>query len=529
MSRVVIIGAGHNALVTALVLARGGLAPLVLERREVVGGCLISDEICSGFRCPTLSHGIGPLVPEIARELDLPKQGLQSLSPSAQLCALNPDGPALILENRTVRSLEDGRHLVAKDVQQYRAFAETVDGLSQVIGPLVRQAAPRLEDAGARELFELLATGRRFRGLGRRNAFRLLQWGPMPIADLVTEWFDDPLLRASVAARGIFGRFAGPRSAGTAGELLLQSTLTGGIIAPSAMVRGGPGALTSALARAAQERGATIRTNAQVSRIVVKDGAVTGIQLESGEEIATQTVVSGADPKLTFLSLVDPVHLEPDFVQRIQCFRAMGVTAKLNFALDALPRFKGLDSLPAEDVKRALSGRIHVGPSLEYLERAFDQAKYGELSPRPYLDITIPSLVDSSLAPEGRHVMSVYMQYAPYASRTPWASSRSALERAVLETLNEYAPGLSNLVIDRQVITPDDLERVYGLSGGHIHHGEHAFDQMLMLRPALGWGRYQMPIRGLYLCGAGTHPGGGTTGACGTLAGRQILSDLGNR
>src|SRR5688572_25928976 len=342
----------------------------------------------------------------------------------------------------------------------------------------------------------------------------------MAVADLAGEWFENESMRAIVAARGIFGAFAGPWSAGTCGQLLLQAANDGSALAPAAFVKGGMGALTQALAKAATEAGADIRTNTEVARIEVADGRVSKVVLSNGEELPAWTCVSSHDPGITILELIDPGELEPSFRNKIQNYRAVGTVARVHLALTALPEFENASV-------EKLSGRIHIGPEIDYLERAFDAAKYGEFSPQPYMDITIPTLTDSSLAPNGAHVMSIHAQFAPYQLKEgDWDSRREELGDVIVNALSAYAPNLKKLIVGRQVLTPLDLERTYGLSGGHIHHGEMSLDQLFAFRPVIGYARYRTPIAGLYLCGSGTHPGGGVTVAPGFNASREILKDL---
>jgi phytoene dehydrogenase-like protein len=348
----------------------------------------------------------------------------------------------------------------------------------------------------------------------------------MAVADLVSEWFETELLRATIAARGIYGAFAGPWSAGTSAALLLQAAASGHATGPASFVRGGMGALSQALLSAATAAGATIRTGADVAAIRVRDGRASAVVLGGGEEIEARAVVSNADPRHTFLRLVDPTELEPDFLNKIRNYRSTGAAAKLNLALSGLPSFSALKKADGDGAER-LRGRIHIGPDIDYLERAFDAAKYGDYSMQPYMDITIPSLVDSSLAPTGAHVMSVYVQFAPYKLKEgDWVSRRDEFADRVLKVLSNYAPDLTELIVARQVITPLDLEQTYGLTGGHVFHGEMSLDQLFTFRPLIGWAQYRTPIEGLYLCGAGTHPGGGVTGAPGANASREILKDL---
>ena len=344
----------------------------------------------------------------------------------------------------------------------------------------------------------------------------------MAVADLVAEWFATDLLQAAVAARGIFGTAAGPWSAGTGAVLLLNAAIDPVPGGSTITVKGGPGALAKALADAAREAGATIRTDAAVSQIVVRDGRTAGVVLADGSEVPARSVVSSADPHRTLLELVDPVELDPTFLQRIRNYRMPGTVAKVNLTLGALPQFVGVAN-PAD-----LHGRIHIGPSIDYLERAFDASKYGEISAEPYLDVTIPSLADPSLCPPGRHVMSIYVQFAPYTllGNADWHTVRDQLATTVLRTLERYSPGIWNVIEHRQVLTPVDLEERYGLTRGHIFHGEPALDQLFTMRPVLGWAQYRTPIEGLFLCGAGTHPGGGITGAPGKNAAREIIKAL---
>jgi phytoene dehydrogenase-like protein len=330
-------------------------------------------------------------------------------------------------------------------------------------------------------------------------------------------------LRALFAARGIFGAFAGPWSAGTSAALLWQAAIDGQPSIPAAFIKGGLGTLSESLAKAALAMGAGIRTSAEAVKIQVSEEKATKVLLQDGEEIASGTVISSLDPRSTFLRLVDPIDLDPDFLSKIRNYRAVGTVAKVNLALSALPSFPAVNGTASEK----LTGRIHVGPEIDYLERAFDAAKYGTYSPAPYLDITIPSLTDPSLAPSGAHVMSIHVQFAPYKLKgRDWGSAAQPLGDTVVNTLSTYAPKLKELILARQVITPLDLETTYGLSGGHIFHGEQSLDQFFVFRPLLGWSQYRTPIKGLYLCGSGTHPGGGLTGGPGANAAREIVKDL---
>ena len=520
---IIIVGGGHNGLVTAAYLARAGLKTVVLERRELVGGASVTEEIYPGFRCSTLAHAAGPLSPQITADLNLSRFGLQMFIPEARVLALGSDGRSLCLYNDTSRAVSEIEKFSAGDAKNYPEFLKSFSRIGKVLSPLVTMTPPSIDQPAAADVWQLGKLGLAFRGLGKKDEYRLLRWAPMAVADLVAEWFETELLRATVAARGIYGAFAGPWSAGTSLGLIWQAAFDGNPLSPTSFVRGGMGALTEALAAAASAAGAEVRTGAQVDQIINADSDQARVVLANGEEIQARAIVSNADPRTTFLRLVDPVDLDPNFLLKLQNYRAHGTAAKINLALSGLPAFSSVNG----NETSALSGRIHVGSDIDYLERAFDAAKYGEFSPEPYLDITIPSVSDSSLAPEGKHVMSVFVQFAPFKLKQgDWASRREEFADAVIDQLSRYAPGLQELIIARQVITPQDLEETFGLSGGHIHHGEQSLDQFFTFRPLLGWAQYRTPLRRLYLCGAGTHPGGGITGVPGANAAREILKDV---
>jgi phytoene dehydrogenase-like protein len=519
MADIVIIGGGHNGLVTAYYLAKAGLKPLVIERRDTVGGGAITGDLHPGFRCPTLTHSTGLLWKDIASDMDLRRHGVEFVDSKTQIFAPGTDGNALVLYNDVGRSVESIRTFSAKDADAYPAYREAMSRISSVIASALTIAPPSIDRPTAADAWNMLRTGRKFRGLGKKDGYRLLRWGPMAVADLMHEWFDTELLSASIAAAGVSGTMLGPWSAGSALVLLMREAHRR--LAVGAQVRGGPGALANAMARAAEAAGAQIRTGATVARIIVRNERATAVALSTGEEIAARAVVSAADPKTTFLGLVDPVDLTPDFLAKIRNYRAHGTIAKVNLALGGLPRFLG------SEASESLSGRIHIGPEIDYLERAFDHAKYGEFSSQPWLDASIPSILDPQLAPPGKHVMSIYVHFAPYALRgTTWDAARAPLRDAVMQVLGRYAPGIEEQVIASQVITPAELERDYGFAGGHIFHGELALDQLLTMRPLLGYAQYRAPIEALYLCGAGTHPGGFLTGGSGRNAAREIARHL---
>jgi phytoene dehydrogenase-like protein len=519
---VIIIGGGHNGLVTAFYLAKAGFKPLVLERRAQIGGAAITEEFSPGFRCSTLAHSAGPLLPEVVSDMQLARHGLKLVTPEVAVTALSPDGRALVLYNDATRAAQEISKLSAKDAERYPVFQQSLEKIGRVIRDALKLAPPNIDDPSRSDLWAMLQTGRALRKLGKKDMYRLLRWGPMAVADLVAEFFETELLRATVAARGIFGTAMGPWSAGSSLVLLIRAAGDPHPAGSSFFAIGGTGAITQAMSAAAKEAGAEIRTSAEVKEVRVKDGVVTGVVLASGQEISAKAVISNADPRRTLLTLVDPTHLTPDFVMKLQNIRMPGTVAKVNLALSALPKFTALNGNDA-----ALRSRIHIGPEIDYLERAFDESKYGNFSPHPYLEVTVPSLTDPALAPSGKHVMSIYMQYAPFKLKnSDWDSQRSALGETVVETLAEYAPDLPSLVEDGQIITPKDLESTYGMTGGHIFHGELALDQFFTMRPLLDWARYNTPIQNLYLCGSGTHPGVGLTGGSGANAAREILKQL---
>jgi phytoene dehydrogenase-like protein len=522
---IVILGGGHNALVAAFYLAKKGLKPLVLERRAIVGGAAVTEEFHPGFRCSTVAHAGGPPLPSIVNDMQLGRFGLERLESPVRIFAPSPDGRALTLYTDPSASARQIENFSKKDATHYVELSEGLHHLAPILTELLTLTPPEIEKPSKEDLWKLLKVGRKVRGLGKKVMMRLLRWGPMAVADFVAEFFETDLLRATVAARGIFSASMGPWSAGSTALLLLRAASDPYPVGNSAYPRGGMGALTAAMAASAKQAGAEIRTGAEVEQILVKNGSVTGVLLKGGEEISAKRVVSGADPRRTLLGLLDPVHLPPSFVVKMQHYRSQGVAAKLNLALDALPNFTAIKN--SSDGNAALAGRLHIGPGIDYLEHAFDDSKYGEFSRAPYLDISIPSILDSSLAPEGKHVMSIYMQFAPYRLKQgDWSQQRDALADTIIKTLATYAPDLPGKILARQTLTPKDLEENYGLTGGHAFHGELALDQIFTMRPLLGWARYRMPVKGLYLCGNGTHPGNGVTGASGANAAREILKDV---
>ena len=518
----IIIGAGHNGLVTACYLAKAGLKTLVLERRDVVGGGAVTEEFHPGFRCSTLDHAAGPLSSQVLSDLHLSQHGLEFISPEVRVLSLDRDGKSLCIYNDTAKTVSELEKFSSKDAKAYPEFLTSFSRIGSVLAPILSMTPPSIDHPTANDAWQFGKVGLAFRGLGKKDEYRLLRWGPMAVADLVAEWFETELLRATVAARGVAGSFAGPWSAGSSLGLLLQAALDSNPISPSLFVKGGMGGVTKALASAAGALGVEIKTNSEVVKLETTEGSAK-VVLKDGSEFSARAIISNADPRTTFLRLVDPVDLDPNFLLKMRNYRAKGTVAKINLALDGLPNFVGVD-------QSKLTGRIHIGPEIDYLERAFDAVKYGEFSKEPYLDITIPTLTDSTLAPPGKHVMSVHCQFVPYSLKEGnWNTRGQEFADIVINHIASYAPGLKDLILSGQVITPLDLEQVYGLSNGHIHHGEQALDQFFTFRPLIGFAQYRTPLKRLYLCGAGTHPGGGITGLSGANAAREIVKDLKSR
>ena len=534
----IVVGAGHNALVTAAYLAKGGLRTLVLERRDRVGGAADTTELGAGIRVPTLAHTVGRLRPSVQKDLDLGRHGLSLVAPDVRVFAPSPDGTQITLWSDVARTVAGLNTRSKKDANAYTAFDARVRSLGRFLDELGRATPPDIKAPGLGDAIAALKLGRSFKGLGRDGSRTMLRVLPMAVADLVAESFETDALRAALAWRGVRFGAVGPWSAGTAAMLLTDGAGNdGGAAGETVFAKGGPGALSAALAAAARVAGAEIRTGAEVVHISSKDGRATGVVLAGGEEITARGVVSGIDPKHTVVDLLDPVAVGPSLGWRAGNIRQPGVVAKVNLALKSLPMF------PAAGGDEALlRGRIVVAPGIDAMERAFDATKYGRWSASPILEATIPSLADPSLvegAKAGTHVMSVIAQYAPYDLRghgptegdpiATWDAARENFGDAVMRALEDVAPGIGKLVTHRQVLTPVDLERQFGLTGGHPLHAEQGLDQFFVWRPLLGHARYRIALERLYLCGSGAHPGGGITGGPGQNAAREILGELRGR
>ncbi len=523
-AKVVIIGAGHNGLVAAAHLARAGHPVLVLEQREVVGGAAVSEEVYPGFKFETAAHRIGGLHPAVARQLASGSGGPHIEPADPTVFAPTPDGGHLHLWRDPAKSAESIRAFSKADSERWGDFTALVNKVARLLAWLYERPPPDLFSRRPADIWQLLRSAGRTRRLGKRDMMEVLRVLPMTVKELLDEWFASEELKGVLGAAGITGVFQGPMASGTAYLFMHHHAWSPrGVIRPAAFVRGGIGTLAHALSDLARRYGAKIRTGCAVERIVVEEGRATGVVLAGGEVLKSSCVASNADPKRTFLNHLDPLELEPTFLRAVSNLKFRGSCAKVNLALGELPEFT---SVPGNGPH--LRGAISISPSLEYLERAYDDAKYGRPSGQPYLEAVIPSLGDPTLSPPGKHVMSVLVQYAPYQLKEgAWDDERrEALGDIVVERLADYAPNLKAAILHRQVLTPLDLEDEFGLTEGNIYHGEMTLDRLLFMRPIEGWSRYRTPIGNLYLCGAGTHPGGGITGAPGYNAAQEILKDL---
>jgi phytoene dehydrogenase-like protein len=523
---VIIVGAGHNGLVAAAYLARTGLSVLALERRSIVGGSCVTEEIFPGFHFSTTSYVCSLLRPEIIRDLRLKEHGFEMLPCTTSFVPFS-DGRHLLFGLGPGRDAEQIGRFSRKDAEAYPRFTAALERLADFIRPTLSLTPPDVAAPGLGGILEMLKMGRRFRNLQRSDQALLIKIMTMSIADLLDEWFESPRVKATLAATGTVAIYGSPRTPGTAYVLFHhQLGEAAGASGTWGFVRGGMGGITRAMAAAARAHGVAIRTDAAVQRILVKDGQAHGVVLENGEEIEGRVVASNADPKRTFLKLIEAAHLPAEFRHGIETFRSRGNSGKVNLALSELPDFV---ALPGDGPH--LRGSLQVtGDTPDYLETAFDDYKAGRPSRRPYLDMVIPSTVDTTLCPPGRHVLSISIKFIPFRlAEGDWHTRREEIGELAVDTLSAYAPNLRRSVLHRHVLTPVDFEEIYGLTGGNVFHGDMAMDQLFAMRPLYGWARYRTPIRRLYLCGSGAHPGGGVMGSAGRNAAREILKDLRRR
>jgi phytoene dehydrogenase-like protein len=518
---VIVIGGGHNGLVNAAYLARAGKRVLVLERRHVLGGAAVTEEIFPGFKYSVCSYVVSLLRPEIIRELDLPRHGLEILPLDGTFTPM-PNGDHLWRVNDHAKTRREIARHSRLDAEAYDEYGKAMIEMAHFVKPIMNMTPPDPASLNPKGLLELLGMGRRFQKLSADDKYNQVQLMTMSAVDFLDQWFETDVLKATMSASGIIGTFLGVRSPGTA-YVLLHHYMgeIDGAFRSWGLSRGGTGAISNAIGDAAREFGAEIRTEAPIARIILKNGQAKGVVLENGDEIYADVISSSVDPRLTFMKMVGPEHLPTDFVDDIKRYKFRGSSGKVNMALDALPDFKCMPG-PGPHLR----GAVSISPSVEYMERAYDDAKYGRYSRRPYIDMVIPTLTDPSLAPPGKHVMSCFVQYAPYNLKEgTWDEQREAFGDTVIETIAEHAPNIKDIILHRQVLTPLDIERDFGLSEGNIFQGELTLEQLFFLRPAPGWAQYRSPIRNLYMCGSATHPGGGIMGASGRNAAMEILKD----
>ncbi len=518
---VIVIGGGHNGLVNAAYLAKAGKKVVVLERRHVLGGAAVTEEIIPGFLFSECSYVVSLLRPEIIRELGLPRHGLEILPLDGTFSPM-PSGDYLWRMNDHAKSIRDIRRHSRLDAEAYDEFSKMMTPMCRFVKPMLSMVPPDPTTLNPKDLKQLHFLLQRFRELSSDERYTLVQLMTMSSADFLDQWFETDVLKATMSASGIIGTFLGIRSPGTA-YVLLHHYMgeIDGAFRSWGFSRGGTGAISNAIADAAREAGVEIRTQAPVGKILVKNGRACGVALQSGEELSANVVSSSVDPHLTFEKFLEPRELPGDFLEGVRRYKFRGSSGKVNLALDALPNFKCFPGPGAH-----LRGAISISPSMEYMERAYDDAKYGHYSRRPYIDMVIPSLTDPSVAPPGKHVLSCFVQYAPYKlAEGTWDDQKEAFGDNVINTIAEYAPNIRDIIIGRQVLTPLDLEREFGLTQGNIFQGELSLEQLFFLRPVAGWAYYRTPIRNLYMCGSATHPGGGIMGANGRIASQVILKE----
>jgi phytoene dehydrogenase-like protein len=519
---VIVIGGGHNGLTNAAYLARAGKKVLVLERRHVLGGAAVTEEIFPGFKFSVCSYVVSLLRPEIIRDLDLPRHGLEILPLDGTFTPM-PDGDYLWRVNDHGKTRREIARHSKLDAEAYEEFGKAMQAMCRFVKPILSMVPPDPATLNPRELMKLLFIGRRFQGLSSEDKYNQVQLMTMSAIDFLDQWFETDVLKATMSASGIIGTFLGVRSPGTA-YVLLHHYMgeIDGAFRSWGFARGGTGAISNAIAEAAREAGAEIRTQSSIAKLIIKNRRAQGVILQNGDEIYADVVSSSVDPRHTFLHFIDENQLPDEFLADIRRYKFRGSSGKVNIALDALPNFKCLPGPGAH-----LRGAISISPSIEYMERAYDDAKYGNFSRRPYIDMVIPSLTDPSVAPPGKHVLSCFVQYAPYKLRPGlnWDEQREAFGNNVIDTLSEYAPNIKDIILHQQVLTPLDLEREFGLTEGNIFQGELSLEQLFFLRPAPGYAQFRTPIKNLYMCGSATHPGGGVMGAPGRLAALEILKD----
>jgi phytoene dehydrogenase-like protein len=515
----VVIGGGHNGLTTAAYLARAGKKVVVLEKRHVLGGAATTEEVFPGFRFSVASYVVSLLRPEIIRELELPKHGLEILPLDGTFTPLDND--YLWRVNDHGKTMRELRRWSKNDAEAYEEYGQLMVDMARFIKPILSVVPPDPGKVNPMQWLPLVGLAKKFRDLPERHQAVFVQLMTMSAADFLDQWFETDPLKATMSASGIIGTFQGVRSPGTAYVLLhhYMGEIDGAFRAWG-IPRGGTGGVSNAIASAARAAGVEIRLQAPVDHVRVHGDRATGVVLESGEEISASTVLSSVDAHQTFLNLLEPGQLPSEFEEEVRRYKFRGSSGKVNLALDALPNFTCLPG-----VGEHLRGAISFSPAVDYMERAYDDAKYGHFSRRPYIDTIIPTLVDPSMAPPGKHVMSCFVQYAPYhLAEGQWDdNAREAFGETVIDTIAERAPNIRDVILHKQVLTPLDIERDFGLTEGNIFQGELSLEQLFFNRPVPGWARYRTPIKDLWMCGSATHPGGGIMGAPGRIAALELL------
>ncbi len=520
----VVIGAGHNGLTAAAYLARAGLSTLVVERRDLVGGCCVTEEIAPGCRASTTSYIASMLRPEVIRDLDLGAHGLRMVPCEPGLQIALPGGVVVPWWSTLDRTVAELRRHSARDADTFVRVDARLKKLARYLQPYFLEPPPNIQARGVEGLLELLRTAKRFRSINGDEIAQMVSFTTGSLGDFLDRHYESDTVKRLILANNVYGAHSSPYRPGTALGLLFH-LLSGGehdLQGFFGHVLGGMGAITGAMAAAAGGFGAVIRTAAPVARIDVRDERAVGVTLEDGTPIEARAVLSNADPKRTFLGLVEPRHLPEEFKAAVRGIKMAGPCAKVNLVLSEEPRFAGMPA-GADARQRSLATLV---PTLEAAERCYDIAKFGDIPEDLWVDCVVASNVDDSLAPPGRHIMTCFVQYVPYRLRRgTWDENRDLLGDRVVKKIAEYAPNVPASVIARQVLTPLDLERTYGLTEGNIFHGDLMLEQLFFMRPVPGWAQYRTPVRGLYLCGAGAHPGGGVTGAPGYNAAHQVLRD----
>lgn len=519
---VIVVGGGHNGLVNAAYLGRGGLKVLVLEQRHILGGAAVTEEIYPGFKYSVFSYVVSLLRPEIIRDLNLSKHGLMILPLESTITPL-PNGDYIYRDGDHYKTLREIARFSQRDAEAYDDYSRSMYFMAKTVKYILGIVPPDPTSLNPAELLKLWDTAKHFLGVGEDQFYTLVKLMTMSSADFLEEWFETDPLVATMSASGIIGTFLGPRSPGTA-YVLLHHYMgeIDGVFRSWGFAKGGTGTISESIASAAKEFGVEIKISSPVESVLIKNNRVQGVALKNGDEFYSDTIVSSLDPKRTFLNLVDQRHLPDELLESIKNFNIIGSSGKVNLALDAAP---DLSCFPGEGAH--LRGAISISPSTEYIERAYDEAKYGEISKKPYMDVIIPSMIDPDMAPPGKHVMSCFVQYAPYhLNEGTWEDRRDEFGDNVVNTLSEYIPNLKSIILHRQVLSPWDIENITGLSQGNIFQGELNLSQLFFLRPTPGYANYRTPIKGYYQCGSGTHPGGGVTGAPGRLAALEILKDI---